>query len=158
MADDFRTAARKIATECTCMSVRQAARQVSRLYDEALRPVGLQSSQLTVLVATAMFGDEGARIGPMADALGMERTTLTRNLRPLEKAGWVRVARDPVDARARIVLLTRAGERAIEKALPLWEQSQKQLRALLGRGQADELRKNLVNVSSKCAEHAAAVL
>jgi len=137
------------------MRVRQASRRVSRLYDEALRPVGVQVSQLTVLVATAMFGEAGVKIGVMADALGMERTTLTRNLRPLEKEGWIRVARDPADARARIVLLTRAGERTIEKAFPLWEQSQKRLRALLGKGQADELRKSLMSVSSKCAEEEA---
>jgi DNA-binding MarR family transcriptional regulator len=137
------------------MSVRQASRRVSRLYDEALRPLGLQVSQLTVLVATAMAGEAGAKIGVMADVVGLERSTLTRNLRPLEKDGLLRVARDPADARARVVLLTRAGERMIEKALPLWEQSQKQLRGLLGKGQADELRKSLMNVSSKCAEHAA---
>jgi DNA-binding MarR family transcriptional regulator len=137
------------------MSVRQASRRVSRLYDEALRPLGLQVSQLTVLVATAMAGEAGAKIGVMADVLGLERSTLTRNLRPLEKDGLLRVARDPADARARVVLLTRAGERMIEKALPLWEQSQKQLRGLLGKAQADELRKSLMNVSSKCAERAA---
>jgi len=154
MAADFRKAAQTIATECTCMSVRQASRRVSRLYDEVLRPVGLQVSQLTVLVATAMFGEGGAKMGPMADVLGMERTTLTRNLRPLEKEGWLRVARDPADGRARIVLLTRAGERTIEKAFPLWEQSQKRVQALLGKGQADELRKNLMSFSSKCAERA----
>jgi DNA-binding MarR family transcriptional regulator len=94
-------------------------------------------------------------MGLMADALGMERTTLTRNLRPLEKAGWLRVARDAADGRARIVLLTRAGEHTIEKASPLWEQGQKRVRALLGKGQADELRKNLRDFSSKCAERAA---
>jgi DNA-binding MarR family transcriptional regulator len=155
MAADFRKAAQTIATECTCMSVRQASRLVSRLYDEALRPVGLHVSQLTVLVATAKFGDGGVNIGRMADALGMDRSTLARNLRPLEKEGWLRVARDPADARARIVFLTRAGERTIEKAFPLWERSQKRLRTLLGKGQADELRKNLMNVSSQCAERAA---
>jgi DNA-binding MarR family transcriptional regulator len=153
MANDFRTAAQTIAAECLCLNVRQASRRVSKLYDEALRPLGLQVSQLTVLVATAMFGEGGAKMGPIADALGLDRTTLTRNLRPLERQGWLRVARDPADGRARILLLTRAGERAIEKAFPFWEQSQKQLRALLGKGQADELRKNLMNVRSKFAEH-----
>lgn len=137
------------------MSVRQASRLVSRLYDDAIRPLGLQASQLTVLVATAMSGERGAKIGELADVLGMERTTLTRNLRPLEKEGWLRVARDPADARARIVFLTRSGERTIERAFPLWQQTQKRLRALLGKGQADALRENLMNVSSKFAERPA---
>jgi DNA-binding MarR family transcriptional regulator len=155
MADDFTAAARTIATECNCMSLRQASRLVSKLYDEALRPMGLQVSQLTVLVAAAMAGEKGASIGHIADALGLDRTTLTRNLRPLEKEGWLRVARDPTDARARIVLLTRAGERTIERAFPLWEQSQKRLRSLVGKGRVDELRKQLVTVSAKTVDGAA---
>ena len=139
----FRDAAAAIASECTCMRVRQTSRALSRLYDENLRPTGLQVSQLTLLVATARFGDAGANIGKMADVLGMDRTTLTRNVRPLEKAGLLRVARDPADARARIVLLTRAGEQAIEEAFPLWEKSQKHVRSLLGATQVEKLRAHL---------------
>ena len=148
MSLGFAEAARTIANECTCMRVRQASRTLSRLYDESLRPIGLQISQLTVLVATAMFGEAGAKIGEMADVLGMERTTLTRNLRPMEKEGWLRVARDPADARSRIVLLTRIGERVIERAFPAWQQTQKRLRGLLGSGQADDLRDRLVEASA----------
>jgi len=139
----FQDAARAIASECTCMRVRQTSRALSRLYDENLRPTGLQVSQLTLLVATARFGDAGASMGKMAEVLGMDRTTLTRGVRPLEKAGLLRVARDPVDARARIVLLTRAGEQAIEEAFPLWEKSQKQVRSLLGTTQVESLREHL---------------
>ncbi len=143
---DFKDAARVIASECTCMRVRKASRTFSRIYDENLRPTGLQISQLTVLVATATFGDAGASMGKMADILGMDRTTLTRNVRPLEKAGLLRVARDPADARARIVLLTRAGEQAIEEAFPLWEKSQKRVRSLIGAAQADDLRERLKRI------------
>jgi DNA-binding MarR family transcriptional regulator len=139
----FGDAASAIATECTCMRVRQASRAISRLYDEKLRPTGLQVSQLTLLVATARFGDAGANMRKMADVLGMDRTTLTRNVRPLEKAGLLRVARDPADARARIVLLTRAGEQAIEEAFPLWEKAQKHVRSLLGASQVENLREHL---------------
>ena len=122
------------------MRARQTSRLLSRLYDETLRPTGLQISQLTVLVAVARFGEGGARIGALADALAMERTTLTRSLGPLERSGLVRIARAPLDARARIVLLTAAGERALEAAFPLWEKAQKRLGALLGRRGAGELR------------------
>lgn len=156
-AEDFRVAARTIAEECTCMSVRQAARLVSRLCDEALRPLGLQMTQLTVLVTTAMFGEGGAKMARMADLMGMERSTLTRNLRPLERKGWLRTTRDPAQARARIVLLTRPGERIIERAFPLWEQSEKRLRTLLGKRRADELRESLMHVRSRCAERDAGV-
>jgi len=82
------------------------SRVLTRLYDDALRPSGLRVSQLTVLVAIAKFGEPGAKIGRLADVLAMERTTLTRNIGPLEAAGLLRVARDPEDARARILVLT----------------------------------------------------
>jgi len=143
---NFQEAARKIARECTCMRVRQASRTLSRIYDDNLRRLGLQISQLTVLVAVARFGEGGAGPGRMAQALGMDRTTLTRNLLPLEKAGLLRVARDPADARARIVLLTQPGERAIEKAFPLWAKSQKRLRDLVGPRKAHDLHDRLAQL------------
>jgi DNA-binding MarR family transcriptional regulator len=143
---NFQEAARKIAHECTCMRVRQASRTLSRIYDDNLRRVGLQISQLTVLVAVARFGEGGAGPGRMAQALGMDRTTLTRNLLPLEKAGLLRVARDPADGRARIVLLTKPGERAIEKAFPLWETSQKRLHDLVGPRKAHDLHDRLAQL------------
>jgi DNA-binding MarR family transcriptional regulator len=144
MKVSFRDAARAMESECICMRVRRTSRALSRLYDENLRPTGLQASQLTLLGAAAALGDAGgANMGKMADVLGMDRTTLTRNVRPLEKAGLLRVARDPADARARIVLLTRAGEQAIEEAFPLWEKSQKQVRSLLGASQVENLHEHL---------------
>ena len=73
---------------------------VGEVYDDALRPIGLQQSQLPVLVALAIFGEPGAPMNALAQALVMDRTTLTRNVRPLEKAGLLRVARSPADARA----------------------------------------------------------
>jgi DNA-binding MarR family transcriptional regulator len=140
---DFVRAARTISSECACMSVRRASRVLSRVYDEALKPVGVQASQLSVLVAVARFGEPGAALGELAGALVMDRTTLTRNLRPLEKGGFVRVARSPHDARSRIVLLTRAGERAIEAALPLWERAQQRVHKALGARNVTALRAEL---------------
>lgn len=135
--------ARKIADECPGIRIRMASRVVTRIYDEALRPLGIQESQLSVLVAVAMFGEKGANIGALASVLVVDRTTLTRNLRPLERAGLVRVARSPEDARARIVLLTRAGERMIETAHPVWEKVQKQIAKALGAERVDAIRSRL---------------
>jgi DNA-binding MarR family transcriptional regulator len=148
----FQDAARTIASECTCMRIRQMSRAISRIYNENLRPTGLQESQLTLLVATAALGDAGANMGKMADVLGMDRTTLTRNVRPLEKARLLRVARDPADARARVVLLTRAGEQAIEEAFPLWEKSQKHVRSLLGASHTQSLRELLTRTLALVSE------
>lgn len=143
---DFSRAARKIAKECPGLRVREASRLLTRVYDEALRPLGIQASQLSVLVAVAMFGEDGATIGALAQALVLDRTTLTRNVQPLEKAGLLRVARSPEDARARIVVLTRAGERMIESAYPLWEQAQKRIRDSFGAGRVDGLRAQLAEL------------
>jgi DNA-binding MarR family transcriptional regulator len=147
---DFSHAAHAIANECLGMRVRKASRVLTRLLDAALRPLDVQGSQLPVLVAVAMFGERGVPIGPLARALAMDRTTLTRNVRPLEKAGLLRVARSPDDARARIVLLTRAGERLLEQAYPLWERVQADMREALGAKKMDRLRVELGEV----VEHA----
>ena len=135
------------------MRVRQASRTLSRIYDDNLRRVGLQISQLTVLIAVARFGERGAGHGRMAQVLGMDRRTLTRNLVPLEKAGLLRVARDPADARARIVLLTKSGERAIEKAFPLWEKSQERLRDLVGLRKEHDLHDRLAQLLAVSPAH-----
>jgi DNA-binding MarR family transcriptional regulator len=143
---DFSRAARKIANECPGLRVREASRLLTRVLDEALRPLGIQATQLSVLVAVAMFGENGAMIGPLAQALVLDRTTLTRNVKPLERAGLLRVARSPKDARARVVVLTRGGERMIESAYPLWEQAQKRIRDSFGPGRVDALRDRLAEL------------
>jgi DNA-binding MarR family transcriptional regulator len=145
MLDHVRAASR-IARECTCMRVRQASRVLTKIYDTELRSTGLQESQLSVLVAIAHFGESGATIGNLAQALRMDRTTVTRNLGPLEKGGLVRVARSPDDARTRTVLLSRAGERMIVTALPLWEKAQKKVREALGDELMGDVSSNLESV------------
>ena len=139
----FSHAAAVIAAECSCIRIRQAARLLTRVYDEALRESGLQASQLGVLVAVARFGESGAQIGALAKALVMDRTTLSRNLGPLEKAGLLRVARDPADARARIVLLTPEGERAIERAFKRWESAERRVKRGVGQRRLKELHREL---------------
>ena len=108
--------------------------------------MGLQSSQLPVLTALAIFGESGASMNALAQALVMDRTTLTRSVRPLEKAGLVRVARSAEDARARVVLLTRAGEQKLQTVLPLWERAMKRVRVALGASATDDLRRQLEDV------------
>lgn len=140
----FSAVAHRISEECPGIRIRQAARLLTRVYDDALRPLGIQGSQLSVLVALARFGEPGATLGALAEALVLDRTTLTRNVVPLEKAGWLRVARSPGDARARVVVLTRAGERMLEEAAGAWEQAQRHLRRALGGAAAlDALRAQL---------------
>ena len=140
---DFARTARKIARECPTIRARQASRVLTRVYDDVLRPLGLQMSQFSVLVQIAAFGEAGATITALAAELAMDRTTLTRNLRPLERAGLLRVARAPGDARARVVLLTHRGEKTIETAYPYWEAALQRVRSVLGPRPLQALRSQL---------------
>lgn len=142
---DHRHAARLMAGECLCFRARRASRALTRLYDDALRPLGIQASQLSVLNVIAMVDERGgeAAMGVLSDALVMDRTTLSRNLRPLEKAGLVRIAPSPADARARLVRLTSKGERTLAEALPLWKSANARVVAVLGADSAAALRGRL---------------
>jgi DNA-binding MarR family transcriptional regulator len=139
-------AVRRIARECPAIRVRQASRALTRVYDDALRPVGLQMSQFSVLIAIASASGAGGTISVLAGALLMDRTTLTRNLRPLERSGLVRVTRAPGDARARQVVLTHRGEKMIELAYPLWEAALVRVRRVLGVRKLQSLNAQLSGV------------
>jgi DNA-binding MarR family transcriptional regulator len=123
------TKEQEIIANCACLKVRMAARAVTRAYDAALRPVGLRATQLSVLVAVAIDG--AISIAALADFLGMDRTTLTRNLRPLEKEGLIFVGPEGW-RRSRILEITSKGQSRLREALPLWENAQNALRQKLG--------------------------
>jgi DNA-binding MarR family transcriptional regulator len=144
--------AQEMAGDCAWLRVRQASRSLTAIYDAHLRPAGVLSSQLPILVAIAALGGREAGIGDIARALLMDRTTLARSIRPLEKAGFVRVARSPSDGRARILMLMPSGARAVETAFPLWEQAQKVVRESLGAKRTQELLARLRDVAALSAE------
>ncbi len=110
------------ASACHCQALRQAARRVSALYDAALAPYGLRISQYVVLARLRADGPRG--IQALADALAMDRTTLGRALRPLERDGLVRLARDPADARSRRIALTEEGGLRLAQARLAWAAAQ----------------------------------
>jgi DNA-binding MarR family transcriptional regulator len=120
----------RVRTECTGANLRRATRAVSRIYDETLAPAGLRGSQFSLLVALSFF-KEGAPLLRVAEELGLDRTTLTRNLQPLEREGLV--ASSPgKDQRVRLLRLTEAGQRALQRAYPLWEEAQATVVKALG--------------------------
>ena len=135
-----------MAAECPALRVRQASRVLAKLYDDELAPFGLHSSQLPVLAAVALFGDSGATMSKLAQAILMDRTTLTRSIRPLERAGLLRVARSPDDARRKIVVITRSGERTIQAIFPVWERVLRQIKKSLGAEMLTELHARLDQV------------
>jgi len=119
------------ARDCACFNLRKAARAVTQMYEAALAPTGIRATQFSVLVALAMA--ESAPLSRVAEWLVMDRTTLTRNLRPLARRGWVRIAPGE-DRRERTLSLTRSGRAALERALPLWQRAQAELHERLGDG------------------------
>jgi DNA-binding MarR family transcriptional regulator len=125
------------------------------LMDRLIAPFGLLSSQLPILAATAMFRDSGATMSRLAQVLLMDRTTLTRSIRPLERARLLRVARSPDDARTKIVVVTRAGERMIVAIFPVWEHVLTQIKKSAGAEMLTELHARLDQVIalSAIAEH-----
>jgi DNA-binding MarR family transcriptional regulator len=137
---ETREAARAMTADCLCFRARRVSRALTRMYDEALRPLGIQATQLTLLNAVAMCGDGGATMARLADVLAMDGTTLSRNLRPLERAELIRVTRHPADGRVRIALLTPAGERTVAEALPLWRAAHDRVVGALGVEASQELR------------------
>jgi DNA-binding MarR family transcriptional regulator len=111
----------KAEKECVCFNVRRAARALTKLYDTRLKPSGLRVTQFTLLMATKLL--EPVTVNRLARLAVMDRTTLTRNLRPLEKQGLIRVEYGE-DRRERRVTLTVRGQQTLAKAVPLWEQEQ----------------------------------
>lgn len=108
----------EVRNTCLCLHVQRAARVLARRFDEALRPVGLTSGQFSLMMA--LNRPEPPALGSVARLLGMDRTTLTAALKPLERAGLVESAADPGDRRSRLLRLTGAGEARLAAALPVW--------------------------------------
>ena len=134
------TVARAAIGQCTSFNLRKAMRAVSQYYDAIMQPAGLKGTQFSALAAIAAHGP--VPITRLAEGMVMDRTTLTRNLKPLEVAGLIRV--EPgADRRARLVRITVAGRKALARALPLWERAQSGLIDRLGRKQWRELIDNL---------------
>lgn len=105
---------------CTCFRMRKLARLMSQRYDQALAPAGLNLNQYSILRRT---GGQGRPLGEIARELGMDRSTLSRDLKPLVQANWIETV-PGVDARQRRLRITAEGQRAIERAQPLWRQAQ----------------------------------
>ena len=122
---------------CACFNVRKASRAISHLYDEAFQPAGLRGTQYSLLWAISYVGREG--VGVLAEVLVTDRTTLSRNLRPLVERGWVESVRDK-DGRKRALQLTAEGRAKLDAAIPLWEQAQKRVADGLGEETFEQLR------------------
>jgi DNA-binding MarR family transcriptional regulator len=142
--DDLRfSVMHRVRDTCLCLHVQRAARAVARRYDDALRPLALTNGQFSLLMS--LNRPERASIGEVAALLAMDRTTLTANVKPLQRRGLVTVTTDDADKRSRRMTLTPAGRRLLAAALPHWRRAQAATeRRLAGaRSGADRLRTDL---------------
>ena len=128
---------------CVCYNLRKASRTITRLYDEFLKPSGIQATQLTILLGTKLL--QPVTLKRLSKANMMDRTTLSRNLKPLEKNRLVRVAPGQ-DRRERIVTLTDTGEGVLIKAYPLWEHAQNKIISGLNQKGLNALLTSLTDV------------
>ncbi|MGH8114081.1 MAG: MarR family winged helix-turn-helix transcriptional regulator [Rhodanobacteraceae bacterium] len=126
-------------TRCLCLASRRAARTITREFDRALRPCGLRATQFTLLSALRLAGPQS--IGDLAELLGIDRTTLTRNLAVAEQHGWVTLRVDRRDARSRVAAITSKGSRTLIASIPMWRKTQQRLLDGIGEPAAASLRR-----------------
>ena len=135
----------EVRDACLCLHVQRAARALARRFDEVLRPVDLTNGQFSLL--TSLNRPEPPTIGSVANLLAMDRTTLTANLKPLERRGLLKITVDKEDKRSRRLIITAAGRALLSKAYPLWKAAHVETEFLISPGSADNLRKALVSLS-----------
>jgi DNA-binding MarR family transcriptional regulator len=142
----------RVAMECTAAKLRRTSRALSNAFDERLAPAGIRSTQFSLLVAVRLAG--GMSLTGLAERLALDRTTLTRNLKPLLREKLLRRAPSK-DRRVRLLALTAAGERVMALALPLWEQAQQSIVEGLGAADWARLVEELASVEALSPQGAA---
>jgi DNA-binding MarR family transcriptional regulator len=130
------------AVNCACFNFRKASRAVTNLFDETLQPLGLRSTQLVILIVVAL--SERITVVRLANQLVMDRSTVARNLKPLERDGLITIEAGD-DRRTRIVDLTPKGRETLLAAVPLWEKAQSQFVDSIGSSRWSSLLENLTH-------------
>jgi DNA-binding MarR family transcriptional regulator len=143
VASEVSKITQSVLDRCLCKRTRAAARAITRFYDDEMRATGLRPSQVELLVTVA--AKEELSIGALSDDLGMDRTTLTRNLRPLETSGLVATS---TEGRTRLVRMTPAGLAALAGAVGHWERAQAKMEHLLGEAGVATVRRSSAAISA----------
>ena len=134
------------ATVCNCLAARQAARRITQFYDRFLAPASLRTTQYSIL---AWLSDAGSlSIHALAQAMVMDRTTLGRNILPLEREGLVVIAQSARDRRSKEVSLTAAGRERMKLATEGWREAQREFEKAFGAKRAGDLRAILHDVTT----------
>jgi DNA-binding MarR family transcriptional regulator len=141
-------------SECTCFNIRKASRSITKHFDMALQPSGLRATQFSILVVLSSAGS--ITVTRLSRYLVMDRTTLTRNLKPLANRGFVQM-KPGQDLRTRTVKLTTRGRTAVLNALPLWEDIQDKIISKLGEKRLNSFIRDLSEVSALFFDNRASV-
>ena len=134
----------EVRDRCLCLHVQRASRALGRRFDDALRPVGLSHGQYSLLIS---LNRPPPTISETAFLLAMDRTTLTANLKPLERRGLLKIKADETDRRTRRLHLTRSGRDLLKKAVPIWRQTHDTIDKLLNGPSDDKLKSDLMALS-----------
>jgi DNA-binding MarR family transcriptional regulator len=137
---------RKTSEECNCFAMRAAARHLSQSYDRFLAPSGLRTTQFSILARLKRRGP--LTINALAEDMVMDRTTLGRNILPLERDGLISIEPTVSDRRAKELRLTKAGEKRLQTALKGWSQAQARFETVFGAERAGDLRRLLRAVAA----------
>ncbi|KQR76572.1 MarR family transcriptional regulator [Burkholderia sp. Leaf177] len=132
--------------DCNCFAIRQAARFVSQLYERHVSQAGVTAAQFTLLAAIQRR--PGTTMAELADAMVMERTTLVRALKPLQRDGLVTAEQQDAGTRAVALNLSEAGGKMLGEAALRWKDAQKEFEQKFGQERAGELRKTLLDLTS----------
>ena len=124
--------------DCNCLALRQAARHVTQFYDQFLAPTGLRATQFSILAKLKRIGP--MTINALASDLVMDRTTLGRNIRPLQRDGLIAIVKGRSDRRSKELHLTEAGAARLRPALKAWTDAQMRFETAFGRDRAADLR------------------
>ena len=127
--------------DCNCLAVRQAARYITQFYDRYLAAAGLRTTQYGILSRLQRHGPMS--INTLAAELVVDRTTLGRNIRPLERDDLIAIESDPSDRRSKILRLTKAGNARFQRAQKRWDEAQRRFERAYGGRQASQLRESL---------------
>ncbi len=128
---------------CLCLHVQRAARALARRFDNALKPLGINNGQFSLMMA--LNRPQPAPMGPVAELLAMDRTTLTAAVKVLERRGLVETLPHPDDKRSRLMKLTKEGHSLLSSAVPIWQRVHGELDGELG-DDMDPLRRTLATI------------
>lgn len=134
------------ARRCVCGNIRRATRALTQFYDSHLKPSGLRVTQFSLLLNISL--SSGTTVGELAELLLMDQTTVTRDVAALKKAGYIQIEKNDSDARKKSLSITREGDEALARAMPLWEAAQGHIETGMGRERLRELLKTLAEISS----------